>query len=378
MDGYPIHLIKEGKKTMTFYQKLSLVVLVVFISPFAALANGNGTAKQPTVLIVAPVWITGGVKGDKPGTEFDDPNELGFDNNGNLWAGDVFNLRVQIYDRSGHFIRVIGGEGDGLGQFVLPEGCRENRQINRQIKKCKKSGPEAIRVNSDGKVFVVDRGGKKINVYSEQFEALRTINSTLFKDPTGLAIDANHNLYVADQKSNMIHQFQQDGTFVRTFQAKNQGVLILDKTETLALDEKRDRLFASSEKKSRVEVFQLSTGKYLEKHVGELATGLLPQPGRFRDDVEGIIIGNEWLLMSDEDNGRILIHALGSAGLFDENEDFAFISAFGQIGGRPGEFLSADGIAISTEFGLVAVADQDNHRIQVFKISDIEDACHKK
>ncbi len=342
----------------------SLVLLIAFMSPSVIFANGQ------TVTIIKPVWIVGGIKGDKPGTEFNSPNELGFDKNGNLWAGDVDNLRVQIYDQWGNFLQIVGGEGEEPGQFVLPKGCHEDRNS----KNCtKKYGPEAIRLNQEGNVLVVDRGGDKINVYnSSTFELIRIIKHKLFTDLTGLAIDTHNNLYVANQKSNMIHQFQQDGTFVRTFQATTKGVLILQKTETLALDEKRDRLFASSEKESRVEIFQLSTGQYLGKHVGELAAGTLPEPGRFRDDVEGIIIGNDWLLMSDEDNGRIVIHALDSIDLFNAKKDFAFLSAFGKIGNCPGEFLSADGITISTEFGLVAVADQNNYRIQVFKISDIE------
>jgi hypothetical protein len=104
--------------------------------------------------------------------------------------------------------------------------------------------------------------------------------------------------------------------------------------------------------------------------------GVISQDGRFADDVEGIAadLTNEWLLMSDEDNGRFVISDLSSAGLFDDDENYAFLGAFGVIGNAPGEFLSADGVAVSESQGLVAIADQGNYRIQVFQVADIRAA----
>ena len=148
---------------------------------------------------------------------------------------------------------------------------------------------------------------------------------------------------------------------------------ILAKTETLALDEGRDRLYASSEDESRVEVYELSTGTYLDEHVGERQEGVVPVDGRFVDDVEGIATDtvNDWIIMSDEDNGRFMIHDLGSEDLFDDGADFAYLASFGVLGPDPGQFSSADGVAVSPSLGLVAVADQGNYRIQVFRIADL-------
>jgi DNA-binding beta-propeller fold protein YncE len=315
----------------------------------------------PEALVVQPAWIVGGAQGGEPGTEFDEPNELGFDASGNLWAGDVFNFRVQIFDSTGAFIAAVGGEGNGPCQFVSPGSG--------------KYGPEAIRLGSANRMFVVDRGGRKINIYDAgNFSCIGQIVSPLFDDPTGLAIDSAGYLYVADQGTDLVHQFTDSGVFVRTFQATDDGESILAKTETLALDEARDRLFASSEDESRVEVFELSTGNYLDEHVGERQVGVVAQDGRFADDVEGVAteLVEDWLLLSDEDNGRFMIQDLGSGDLFDGDENYAFLGAFGKVGNAPGEFLSADGVAVSENLGLVAVADQGNYRIQVFRIADIQ------
>lgn len=317
----------------------------------------------PQAPIVQPIWIAGGAQGPNPGTEFDEPNELGFDAQGRVWAGDVFNLRVQVYGSDGTFVDVVGGSGSGPGQFIDATSG--------------KSGPEAIKLDSQGRMFVVDRGGQRINVYNgATLAVIGSYPHPLFDDPTGMAIDSADNIYVADQGTDLVHKFTFDGSqlnFVMTLQAEDGGESILSKTETLALDEGRDRLYASSENESRAEVFVLSTGDYLDEHVGERQVGVVAQDGRFADDIEGLDTDtvNDLIIMSDEANGRFIVHDLSSDDLFDNDEDFAFIGGFGRVGGAPGEFLSADGVAILPGQDLVVIADQGNYRIQAFRISDI-------
>jgi len=65
------------------------------------------------------------------------------------------------------------------------------------------------------------------------------------------------------------------------------------------------------------------------------------------------------------------VHDLGSPDLFEGDDDYAFIGGFGRVGAAPGEFLSADGVAILPGQDLVVIADQGNYRIQAFRISDI-------
>ncbi len=317
----------------------------------------------PQAPIVQPIWIAGGTQGPNPGTQFDEPNELGFDAQGRVWAGDVFNLRVQVYGSDGTFVDTIGGSGSGPGQFIdAPSG---------------KSGPEAIKLDSQGRMFVVDRGGDRVNVYNgTTLAVIGSFTHPLFDDPTGMAIDSADNIYIADQGTDMVHKFTFDGSqlnFVMTLQSQDGGESSLSKTETLALDEGRDRLYASSEDESRAEVFVLSTGLYLDEHVGERQVGVIAQDGRFADDIEGLDtdIVNDLIIMSDEANGRFLVHDLSSDDLFDNDEDFAFIGGFGRVGGAPGQFLSADGVAILPGQDLVVIADQGNYRIQAFRITDI-------
>ena len=311
-----------------------------------------------------PIWIAGGAQGDAEGEAFDEPNELGFDHDGRLWAGDVYNLRVQVFDAEGALVGVVGGEGDAPGHFARPDDDR-------------KYGPEAIRADPDNQIFIVDRGGRRINVYDGTTMAFaRAIESEHFQDPTGLAIDARGDLYVADQGSDTIIKLSNDGAYQFHFDATDSdGASILQKTETLALVEADDLLLATSEDEARVEVFQRATGAWLGRGIGAPQAGDVPEHGRHGDDIEGIAVDpvRQRLFTSDEDNGRILIFDLDAGeALYDAADDFGFSGAFGAVGDAPGQLRSADGIAVDAERGRIAVADQGNFRIQVFAIEDIE------
>ncbi len=327
----------------------------------ATLGGENSTEGMNTV--VQPMWVAGGEQGSARGTQFDEPNELSFDRNGNLWAGDVNNLRLQVFDAEGNFLRIVGEAGDGLGQFVDPVSG--------------KKGPEAIAVDGNNHVYVVDRGGAKINVYDgATFEPLREIRSDLFVDPTGLTMDSSGCVFVADQGTDQVYRFDSEGNHLGNLQELREDAVtpVLQKTETLGIDEGRNWLFASSEDASRIEVFHYNTGAWTGNHIAEIQSGSVPEPGRVVDDVEGFAVDlvNSLLFISDEDNGRVLVHNLDSrSGLTDPETNFAFLGSFGQLGSGAGEFLSADGIAVMPEQDRLAIADQGNFRIQVFKLSDI-------
>lgn len=54
------------------------------------------------------------------GGRFNLAGNLTLDRAGNVYVGDYFNARVQVFDREGTLIGVIGGPGDGDGQFRAP------------------------------------------------------------------------------------------------------------------------------------------------------------------------------------------------------------------------------------------------------------------
>ncbi|MCP4873228.1 MAG: hypothetical protein GY898_31425 [Proteobacteria bacterium] len=321
------------------------------------------TQEYPGVLI-EPLWIAGLDDAHDPAVEVDEPNELAFDLSGQLWAGDQDNLRVQVFDLNGNFVTSFGGSGSGPGEFT-PRSNGNNQ------------GPESMRPGSDGLMYVVDRIGRRVNVYdTDAMVALPSIaGDGPLVDPTGLAVDSADNLYVADQNTNQVHVFDSTGVHTRTFDFEDAfGDQILWKVETLAIDEASDRLFATSENEAKIEVFQMSTGTYLGGGVTgpRDSGGPALQPGRITTTIEGIqtetVAG--LLFISDESAGRMMVHDLTTPDLYDPAADYAFRGGFSSTV----HFAGADGVYPSAVHDRVAVADQVGSRVQVFLLSEVYEA----
>ena len=313
--------------------------------------------------VVQPAFIVYGPDGDV----INNPDELGYDAKGRLWVGDAGNYRMVVFDTDGTYLRTVGGKGSGPGDFADDGGS---------------GGPHAIRASADNTVYATDRAGLRVNVYDgDTFEALDPITYKEFRDPKGLAIASDGTIYVSDQSTDEVYVFDSKGKYKDTWKRQSQTVTDYEgavcyipcAAETLAIDEKNDRLFVTSANAGRIEVYNLSSGEYENEHVVEPQTGTEPEPGRVFDEVEGVAIDEDrgWLLAVDEHNGRILVHDLTSSGLTDPQADFAFLGAFGEYGSGPGELNGTDGIAIDPSGTYLAVADQENDRVQVFRLSDI-------
>jgi hypothetical protein len=310
-------------------------------------------------VVVAPLFIAGLDRWQDADAGVLDPNELGFDGAGRLWAGDQLSLRVQVYGTDGTFLQSVG-----LGDFV-PNPDDPGRQ-----------GPEAIRRADDGRMHVVDRGGDRVLVYDPVSFALvdTYAEGAGYVDLVGLATIGDR-VFLADQGSDRIDEWTAAGVQGRAFETRPDGLDLLDSLETLALDPARGRLFASSEDVGRIEVFDLDDGT----HIGGLCgpqLGPVPEPGRVADVVEGVYYDQvaDRLYVSDEQNQRILVFDGASPALFDPLSGFAFLGSFGIGGTEPGQFVSADGVTVAPELDRLAVADQGNDRVQVFALSDIEAA----
>lgn len=318
---------------------------------------GAANVLEFPALTVEPLFVAGLDDWDTPGVQVEEPNEVAFDMNGNTWAGDQYNFRLQIFGPDGAFLRSVGQQGDGPGEFVN----RNSGQI----------GPEAIRIDPQNRVFVADRGGSKVNVYDgNDFSFLYSFGDSDWVDLTGLAMSDDGTVYIGDQGTSGIEAWSSDGQYLFSFETDG----VFSRVETLAVDDSRNLLFATNEDYGMVETFDLATGAWLDKQVSESSGGGLPEPGRVADVVEGIIVDavNEWLFLQDEQNQRVNVHDIGAGeALYDPALDYAFLGSFGVGGDAPGQFNSADGVGVDANQDLLGIADQGNSRIQVFRLSDI-------
>ncbi|MFC4800126.1 6-bladed beta-propeller [Neobacillus sp. GCM10023253] len=132
----------------------------------------------------------------KPGTkegEFNAPNGITTDGEGNIYVVDTGNQRVQIFDKDGKFVKIINGSTNGQGESIF---------VN----------PRGIGVDSRGIMYVVsnlthfvygfDKDGKKVFEMGGMGE-----NNGQFSLPNGLFIDKNDNVFITDTLNIRIQVF---------------------------------------------------------------------------------------------------------------------------------------------------------------------------
>lgn len=125
-----------------------------------------------------------GVAGDDA-THFNGPSAVLVAPNGEIWVGDGHrggNNRVLKFSASGELLLELGGGIESLS--------REAGYFN---------DPHDLKMDTQGRVFVADRGNNRIQIFSQTGELLDIW--TQFGRPSGIWIDADDRIYVADGMS---------------------------------------------------------------------------------------------------------------------------------------------------------------------------------
>jgi len=136
---------------------------------------------------------TAGVAGDGP-NHFNGPTDVAIAANGDIFVTDGHsdsgdgNDRVVKFAPDGTFLTQFGETGSARGQLL---------------------GPHAIAIDSQGRVFVGDRGNNRIQLFDQDGTLLEIW--TQFGKPSGIFIDPNDVIYVADSESAAEHRHPNPG-----------------------------------------------------------------------------------------------------------------------------------------------------------------------
>jgi sugar lactone lactonase YvrE len=124
---------------------------------------------------------TPGVAGNDE-THFNAPSDVAVAPNGDIFVadghGEGTNARIVKFSKDGKFIKAWGKEGSGPGEFNVPHG---------------------LAFDSAGRLFVADRANNRIQIFDQDGKLLDTW--TQFGRPSGITIDKNDMIYVADSQS---------------------------------------------------------------------------------------------------------------------------------------------------------------------------------
>jgi sugar lactone lactonase YvrE len=123
-----------------------------------------------------------GVTGDGPDV-FNQPSDVAVAASGDVFVADGHdensNARIVKLTKDGKFIKAWGKRGTAPGEFDTPH---------------------ALAFDSRGRLFVADRGNNRIQIFDQDGKFLEEWKQ--FSRPSGIYIDKNDVIYVADSESN--------------------------------------------------------------------------------------------------------------------------------------------------------------------------------
>jgi sugar lactone lactonase YvrE len=127
-----------------------------------------------------------GVAGDGR-DEFNAPSAVAVAANGDIFVADGHggntNARIVKFTKDGKFIKTWGKKGSGPGEF---------------------DGPHALAIDSRGRLFVGDRGNNRIQIFDQDGNFID--QWAQFSRPSGVYIDKNDVIYVADSESGSVNK----------------------------------------------------------------------------------------------------------------------------------------------------------------------------
>ena len=181
---------------------------------------------------------------------------------------------------------------------------------------------------------------------TNMFEASRGSDKGQFDSPTGLAVDANGNLLVADTNNSRIEKFSPSGVFLSSMGIKGIGYGQLGAPNGIAID-RAGNIYVADASKHRVEKLA-PDGTVIDEWKG-------PEPGFYGP--RRIAIGrDDSVYVVDQGRTRIAKFSL----------DGRVLTVWGSKGSGDGQFNDHTSVAVDAKTNKVYVADPINKRIQVF------------
>ena len=171
---------------------------------------------------------TWGEAGEGEG-QFNGPSGMVFDAEGNLLVVNSLNSRIQKFTKDGKYISGFGVKGDGAGELDMPWGIAvdNDRAVyvadwnNHRVQKFSPDGEHLLTFGSGKETGVAPDGSTP---YMHATEAHVGVNPNDLNHPTGVAVDADGDVYVVDWMNERIVIFDADSKVISVLRGDATGL----------------------------------------------------------------------------------------------------------------------------------------------------------
>ena len=275
-------------------------------------------------------------------------------------AGEDGNLRLKFTPKvpGAYSVEVkINGEKLPTCPFTLAVKERQLVVVGEFDLKFKQGqefkGPSGIAVNRQGDIAVADYYGHCVFVFNKEGNCLQQIGKEgtdpgQFKNPNGVSFLNNNEVLIADQSNNRIQRINiRTGYVVKTFGKKGERKGHFKTPISICLDD-TERIVVSEFSNNRVQVMS-KEGEALFT-IGDSGPEKLSTP-------YSCIPYKNIFLVTERDN-----HVIKA---FDASNTFLY--KFGEKGNQDGQFNSPRGMCLDSSYNLL-VCDYFNNRVQRFSL----------
>ncbi|OIP21211.1 MAG: hypothetical protein AUK52_09000 [Comamonadaceae bacterium CG2_30_60_41] len=249
------------------------------------------------------------------------------------------------------FVRSITSDEDlnkdGTGsQSILNFLQGEKPAKNRIVE------PMGIAVSDDGdRIYISDKVQGGVFVYDfVKKTSLKIGEKRPLAMPMGMAIDAQENVYVAEQQRKGVSVFDRTGNFLRFITDPS-----LTRPNGVAIDKERKKLYV-------VDTANTDSADHTVK-VFDLEGKMLGKVGLGKGNADGAFLFPTYISVAP--NGHVLVSDTLNSRLQEFDADGKFLRSIGKLGNAFGEFDKPKGVGFDT-FGNIYAVDSGWSNVQIF------------
>jgi tripartite motif-containing protein 71 len=197
--------------------------------------------------------------------------------------------RIYVFDDERSFLRAWGSRGVNAGEFKDPQG---------------------MTISDDGEVYVADRKNNRIQVFDEKGTFLRQWGSDALKYPSDVAVSGDE-VYVVDTGNHQVKVYSRDGKLLRKWGETGWEEEQFMGPLGIAISPTSGEVYVTDEETSSFQVFA-KDGKFLRREIRYDASF---------NHLEGIAIDSKGeIYIANRGNNNVLIFRV-SLGLVKEEEE---------------------------------------------------------